>query len=64
MKSVPGHLKEYPKNQLSAIRLAREGDEAVQLLSSMDTQTTVIGCFISAELVLGLCYLSTLHVYK
>ena len=27
-------------------------------------EKTVIGCVISAKLVLGLCYLSTLHVYK
>ena len=38
---VPSYLKEYPKNLLSAIRLAREADETVQRLSSMDTQTTV-----------------------
>ena len=36
-------LKEYPKDLLTAIKLAREADEfeTVQLLSSMDTQTTV-----------------------
>ena len=34
-------LKEYPKKILTAIRLARKADESVELLSSMDNQTTV-----------------------
>ena len=36
----------------------------VVLLCFLYRKGDVIGCVISAKLVFGLCYLSTLHVYK